>query len=156
VSGPASPTDVRPAIAADFAAIARIVQDAYRHYIERIGQRPMPMLDDYAAQLAAGSVWVIEDDGDVVGLAVLIAKPDNLLLHNVAVDPSRQHRGFGRRLVAFAEEEAIRRGYGEVRLYTHVAMVENQRLYARLGYEVTAQANQSGFERVFMRKRLGH
>ena len=68
------------------------------------------MHDDYAVQIAAGSVWVIEDDGDVVGLAVLIEEPDNLLLHNVAVArpdklllhnvavaPSRQHRGFGRR-----------------------------------------------------------
>jgi ribosomal protein S18 acetylase RimI-like enzyme len=155
VSGPASRTDIRPAVATDVAAITRIVRDAYRHHIERIGRQPM--LDNYAAQVVAvASVWVIEDGGAVVGLAVLLAEPDQFLLHNLAVDPAHQHRGFGRRLLAFTEEEGRRRGYEEVRLYTHVTMVENQRLYAALGYEVTAQAQQSGFERVFMRKRLGH
>jgi hypothetical protein len=30
-----------------------------------------------------------------------------------------------RRLLAFAEAEALRRGYSEIRLYTHQTMVEN-------------------------------
>jgi hypothetical protein len=34
-------------------------------------------------------------------------------------------------------------------------MTENQRLYARVGYEETARGTDSGYERVFMRKRIG-
>jgi hypothetical protein len=60
----------------------------------------------------------------------------------------------GRRLLAFAEAEAVRRGYGEIRLYTHQAMSENQRLYAATGYEETGRGSEAGYERVFMRKRL--
>ena len=60
----------------------------------------------------------------------------------------------GRRLLAFAEAEALRRGYREIRLYTHQTMVENQRLYASIGYEETGRGTKAGFDRVFMRKPL--
>jgi ribosomal protein S18 acetylase RimI-like enzyme len=60
----------------------------------------------------------------------------------------------GRRLLVFAEEEAVRRGYREIRLYTHQTMVENQRLYASIGYEETRRGSEAGYERVFMRKQL--
>ena len=39
---------LRPAQAADAAAIEACVHAAYRHYIERIGRKPGPMLDDHA------------------------------------------------------------------------------------------------------------
>jgi ribosomal protein S18 acetylase RimI-like enzyme len=60
----------------------------------------------------------------------------------------------GRRLLAFAEAEAMRRGYREIRLYTHQTMTENHRLYAAIGYEETGRGTVDGYERVFMRKRL--
>jgi ribosomal protein S18 acetylase RimI-like enzyme len=65
-----------------------------------------------------------------------------------------QGRGFGRRLLEFAEAEALRQGYQEVRLYTHETMTENQRLYAAIGYTEIGRGNEAGYERVFMRKRL--
>jgi hypothetical protein len=34
-------------------------------------------------------------------------------------------------------------------------MIENQALYARLGFAETGRGEQAGFARVFMRKRLG-
>ena len=57
----------------------------------------------------------------------------------------------GRRLLAFAEAEALRRGYCEIRLYTHQTMVENQRLYTSIGYEETGRGTEAGYDRVFMR-----
>ena len=60
----------------------------------------------------------------------------------------------GRRLLAFAEAEALRRGYREIRLYTHQTMVENQRLYASIGYVETGRGTEAGYDRVFMRKQL--
>ena len=49
---------IRAATAADVPAIAEIVDQAYRHYIARIGKPPGPMLDDYAARVSEGAVWV--------------------------------------------------------------------------------------------------
>jgi len=90
----------------------------------------------------------------IAGVVVLLPRPDYLLLDNIAVAPARQGTGLGRRLLAFAEAEAVRRGYREIRLYTHRTMTENQRLYTAFGYEETGRGAEAGYERVFMRKRL--
>jgi ribosomal protein S18 acetylase RimI-like enzyme len=147
-------TGIRVAIASDVLVIEQIVEQAYRPYIPRIGRPPGPMLDDYAARISKGVVWVIEEGAAIGGIIVLLLGPDYLLLDNIAVAPARQGSGLGRRLLAFAEAEAVRRGYREIRLYTHRTMTENQRLYAAIGYEETGRGTEAGYERVFMRKRL--
>jgi ribosomal protein S18 acetylase RimI-like enzyme len=145
---------MRAATAADVPAIADIVDQAYRQYIPRLGKPPGPMLDDYAARVSQGAVWVIEEAAVIAAIIVLLPAPNYLLLDNIAVAPARQGLGLGRRLLAFAESEALRRGYREIRLYTHQAMVENQRLYTSLGYEETGRGSEAGYNRVFMRKQL--
>jgi ribosomal protein S18 acetylase RimI-like enzyme len=126
---------IRAAIAADVPAIAQIVDHAYRHYIARMGKPPGPMLEDYAARVSEGVVWVLEEGAVIAAIIVLLPALNYLLLDNIAVSPKRQGVGLGRRLLAFAETEALRRGYREIRLYTHQTMVENQRLYAELDPE---------------------
>jgi ribosomal protein S18 acetylase RimI-like enzyme len=145
---------IRAATAADVLAIANIVDQAYRHYIARMGKPPGPMLDDYAARVSEGVIWVLEEGAAIAGIIVLLPTTSYLLLDNIAVSPARQGSGLGRRLLAFAEAEALRRGYPEIRLYTHLTMVENQRLYASIGYEETGRGSEAGYDRVFMRKQL--
>jgi ribosomal protein S18 acetylase RimI-like enzyme len=146
---------IRAATAADISAITEIVDQAYRHYIARIGKPPGPVLDDYAARVAEGVVWVLEEGAAIAGVIVLLPTTNYLLLDNIAVSPARQGSGLGRRLLAFAEAEALRHGYREIRLYTHQTMVENQGLYALIGYEETGRGTEAGYDRVFMRKQLG-
>jgi ribosomal protein S18 acetylase RimI-like enzyme len=145
---------IRAATADDVSAITQIVGQAYRHYIARMGKPPGPMLDDYAARVLEGVVWVLEEGAAVAGIIVLIQMADYLVLDNIAISPARQGLALGRRLLAFAEAEAVRRGYSEIRLYTHQTMVENQRLYASIGYEETGRGTEAGYDRVFMRKQL--
>jgi GNAT superfamily N-acetyltransferase len=68
-----------------------------------------------------GAVWVLEEGAVVAGIIVLLPAPDYLLLDNIAISPARQGLGLGRRLLAFAEAEALRLGYSEIRLYTRDA-----------------------------------
>jgi ribosomal protein S18 acetylase RimI-like enzyme len=139
----------------DRAAIEAIVNAAYAIYVERIGKPPGPMLDDYAGLIADGMVSVLADtDGTIAAVIVLVPQPDHLLLDNIAVRPDRQSRGLGRRLIEFAEDEARRLGFAELRLYTHEKMTENIALYARLGFVETGRGHQAGYDRVFMTKRL--
>jgi len=145
---------IRAATPADVPAIADVVDQAYRHYIARIGKPPGPMLDDYAARVLEGVVWVLDEGSVIAAIIVLLPVTDYLLLDNIAVSPARQGLGLGRRLLAFAEAEALRRGNNEIRLYTHQTMVENQRLYASIGYEETGRGTEAGYDRVFMRKQL--
>src|ERR1700730_10457345 len=145
---------IRVATAADVSAIKDIADRAYWHSIARIGRPPGPMLDDYPARVSEGVVWVVEEGAVIAAMIVLVPAPNYLLLDNIAVSPARQGLGLGRRLLAFAEAEALRRGYSEIRLYTHETMVENQRLYASIGYEEMGRGTQAGYDRVFMRKQL--
>src|SRR5271156_2629499 len=151
----ATSTMIRRARPEDCAVIEAIVQAAYSIYIERIGKPPGPMLDDYARRIAEGVVQVLEEaDGTVAAIIVLLVKADHLLLDNIAVQPDRQGRGLGRTLIAFAEAEARDIGLAEVRLYTHAKMTENIALYTRLGFTETSRGRESGYDRVFMRKRV--
>ncbi len=146
---------IRCARPADRAAIERIVRAAYGLYVERIGKPPGPMLDDYTALISDGRVSVLEEAGrTMAAIIVLLPEPDHLLLDNIAVRPDRQGQGLGRRLIAFAEEQARRLGHSEVRLYTHEKMTENIALYTRLGFVETGRGQQAGYDRVFMTKRL--
>ena len=119
-----------------------------------IGREPGPIGDDYAALIARGCVRVLEEDGRLVAILVLVDEPEALLLDNVAVAPEAQGRGLGRRLLAFADAEARRRGHRTIRLYTNVKMVGNIALYESLGYVETHRAVEKGYHRVFMTKRL--
>ncbi len=148
------PAAIRPAVAADAARIAAIVEAAYRPYLERMDRRPAPMDDDYAARIAEGLTFVLEADGEIGGILVLETHADHLLLDNLAVDPARHGQGLGRRLLAFTEAEARRRGYGAVELFTNEVMVENIALYRRLGYVETGRRQDRGYDRVFFRKTL--
>lgn len=145
---------LRTATLKDLPAIREIVERAYSPYIDRMGKPPGPMLDDYAKRIEANQVRVADIEGQVGGLLVLIDQPDHLLLDNIAVHPEAQGQGLGRQMMDFAEAEAVRRGFGELRLYTHESMTENIMLYGKLGWEETGRALQAGFERVFMRKKV--
>ena len=147
---------IRPAEPGDAAAVRDLVRTAYASYVERIGKEPAPMLEDYAALIRAGEVWVLagEADGEVLGVLVMRPAGDHLFVDNVAVAPGHQGRGLGRELLAFAEERARRDGLPEIRLYTNEKMHENLALYAKLGFEKIGRSLDGGYRRVFMRKRL--
>ena len=145
---------VRPAEPEEAAAVGDLVRMAYSKYIERIGREPAPMLEDYAALIRAGEVWVLAEGGEVLGVLVMRPAEDHLFVDNVAVAPGHQGRGLGRELVAFAEARARRDGLPEVRLYTNEKMHENLVVYARLCFDETGRSLDGCYQRVFMRKRL--
>ena len=145
---------IRSACVADWAALRAVTQRAYEGYVALIGRRPAPMDEDYEAVIARAIVSVAEQDGVVVGLIVVSAQADHLLIENVAVEPGHQHIGIGRALLGHAEALARERGVRELRLYTNAAMERNLRLYPRLGYAETGRAPGAGFRRVYFTKRL--
>jgi len=145
---------VRLAGPEDAAAVGELVRSAYSKYVGLIGKEPAPMLDDYAALIRVGEVWVLDEGGEMLGALVKRAAREHLFVDNMVVAPGHQGRGLGRKLMAFAEERARREGLGEVRLYTNEKMRENLAVYAKLGFEETGRGLGGGYRRVFMRKRL--
>ena len=142
---------IRPARAGDHAAVVDCVSAAFGPFIAQIGKPPAPMLADYAAPIARRQVHVVEEGGSVAAVLVLAAAADHLFVDVVAVRPRRQRRGLGRRLMAFAADEARRRGLCEIRLYTHEVMSGARGLYRALGYQETARRLEDGYARVYLR-----
>jgi ribosomal protein S18 acetylase RimI-like enzyme len=98
---------------------------------------------------------VLKEGDALVGALILEDEPDALMLYNIAVSPDAQGQGLGRRLIAFTEAEARRRGYGLLKLYTNEKMVENVAMYPRLGFTETHRGSEAGHRRVYFEKRLG-
>lgn len=144
--------EIRPAGAADVAAVKAVTDAAYHPYIERIGVVPVPMEADHAANVAAGKVFVTGDP--VIGLVVLEERGDHLFLDSIAVHPDAHGRGVGRRLLEFVDARARALGLPEVRLCTNAMMWENRRIYPRYGYEAVARRVDGPYDRVHYRKRL--
>ncbi len=138
----------------DRPAVEAVVQAAYAVYVPRIGRKPGLMLDDYAALIRQERVHVLEDGGRIYGIVVLIPEETSMLLDNVAVRPDAQGRGYGRTLIAFAEQAARDAGYGTIRLYTHEMMTENAAMYSRIGFVATHRIEEKGFRRIYMAKGL--
>jgi GNAT superfamily N-acetyltransferase len=145
---------IRRARADEASALRMLVERAYAPWVPVVGRRPMPMDDDYDARVAAGEAWVLEETGEIRGVLVLEERADHLLLDNVAVELARRGKGDGRALLDFAEAEARRRGFPEIRLYTNELMERNIALYAARGYAERERRQEKGFCRVFMAKRV--
>lgn len=145
---------IRLATPTDLATVERIVHEAYRHYIDRIGATPGPMRDDYRIRIAQREAHVLEDGQGMHAVLVLVREPACMLLDNVAVSPDAQGRGYGRELMQWAEIAARQAGYARIRLYTQESMTENLDIYQRYGYVETHRAEEIGLKRVFMEKPL--
>jgi GNAT superfamily N-acetyltransferase len=147
---------LRRATEADAAAVAALVEAAFARHVAAVGRRPAPMDDDHAARIAAGEQYV-RDAEDGTGLAssiVLVDNGDHLVVNNVAVRPDLQGRGLARDLLAFADAEARRRGFPEIRLHTNAAMADNILMYPKLGYTEAGRETRGGFHRVLFVKPL--
>ncbi len=149
-----SAVTLRRAVAADAAAISVCVRVAYAKYVPRLGREPKPMTVEYGCSIAEHQVWVAEEPGRLVGALVLVRHTDHLLIENISVMPEAQGQGIGRQLLRLSDDEAMRQGLSEVRLYTNEHFTENIAFYAWYGYEETNRALLHGAVQVFMRRIL--
>ena len=145
---------MRQAVAADAAAVRELTREAYAKWVAVTGREPLPMRVDYVEALAKHRFDLLHEDGVLVALIETERNDDHLLIVNVAVTPTHQKRGLGRRLLAHAEALAQQESFRTVRLYTNARMVENIALYERLGYVVDREEPVGTSVQVHMSKAL--
>lgn len=128
---------LRPATSGDVPAILAVTAAAYAPYTGRIDP-PSGVLDEtpesVQRSLEQGGVIVAQAGAEIVGVVRYQSYADHVYLGRLAVHPSWQKRGIGRRLIAAVEEWTILLGLDEVRLNVRHELTENQLLYKRLGY----------------------
>lgn len=145
---------LRHANLADVPAIERLVHIAYEKYVSRIGRKPKPMLADYGLAVTNHQTWVVSDGESIFAVLELIPRAGFLLIENIAVEPFLQKSGRGRELMHFAETEAKRQGFNELRLYTNERFTENIHFYKGIGYRETYRESYKGTDVVHMAKTL--
>jgi GNAT superfamily N-acetyltransferase len=146
---------IRRATTADAVAVRELTRAAYAKWVPLLGREPRPMTADYDAALREHQVDLLHVGGEAVALIEMAPKADHLLIVNVAVAPTYQGKGYGRALMAHAEEVARSLNLSEMRLYTNALFAENLRLYSRLGYRVDREEQHPQFGvTVYMSKRF--
>jgi ribosomal protein S18 acetylase RimI-like enzyme len=130
--------------------IRAVARDAYARWTPRLGRESSPMRADYSEVIAEGRAWVLEVDRKIVGFIDLKDDPEVLEIANIAVLAAEQGKGYGGRLLAFAEEEAKRRGCDVVRLYVNALMTENIDIYRHLGYSEVERFSRGGLDRRYL------
>jgi ribosomal protein S18 acetylase RimI-like enzyme len=143
---------IRLATIDDAAAVTALTRTAYSKWIPLIGREPLPMRADHAAHIRDHRADLLFVGEDLAALVETIERDDDVLIENVAVDPNFQKRGYGRKMVAYAEQVAREAGMTTVRLYTNQRFEENLRLYASLGYEIEREEALNGGVAIHMVK----
>lgn len=145
---------IRRANPGDAGIVGSLTRAAYAKWIPIIGREPMPMKADYDEAVRKHRIDLLYLTGDPVGLIELIPEADCILIENVAVSPAFQGQGFGRTLLAHAEQVAASLGHSAIRLYTNRLFAENIALYRKLGYAIDREEPFMGGFTVYMSKRL--
>ncbi|KGE20735.1 GCN5 family acetyltransferase [Paenibacillus wynnii] len=108
--------------------------------------------------LEQSNLYVCEVEGAIAGIVVLDENQaeeygaihwvqnqgPHLSMHRLAVHPEAQGKGIARRLIAFAEDHAVRGGYTSIRLDTYAKNSSALRLYKSLEYDLRGEVNFPG------------
>ena len=100
--------------------------------------------------LSEGTLYVMEEDGIVVGSAIINQKSadgydraawkipasmeEALMIHTLAVSPKATHKGYGEAFIRFYEDMGKERGLKALRLDTNEKNIKSRPFYKSLGY----------------------
>lgn len=138
---------IRPAVPADFDAVARITRDAYlaAGYFASADHPYMRQIQDVARRAGQATIWVAERAGRIVGSVTLavagepfadIALPDELEFRMLVVDPAVQRSGAGKAMVeAIIAHAKSLDGVNAVALTTGRTWESAHGLYRKTGFQ---------------------
>jgi ribosomal protein S18 acetylase RimI-like enzyme len=137
------PLAIRPAAAAEFAAVADICEAAYAPFLAADHYRAV--LRDVAPRAAGAQLLVAADAdrGDVLGTVTFvpdggplgeIAGPHEAEFRMLAVDPAAQGRGVGTALMRRVLDDSRARGKTAVVCSSQPEMRAAHKIYERLGF----------------------
>ena len=100
--------------------------------------------------LSEGTLYVMEEDGIVVGSAIINQKSadgydraawkvsatmeETLVIHTLSISPKATHKGYGEAFIRFYEDMGKERGLKALRLDTNEKNTKSRPFYKSLGY----------------------
>ncbi|HEY0124574.1 MAG TPA: GNAT family N-acetyltransferase [Rhizobium sp.] len=91
--------------------------------------------------------YIALDGNQLAGCIFCCPEAESLYIGKLAILPSEQGKGIGRRLLTLAEATARERGLNALRLETRIELTGNHATFARWGFRKTAENRHAGFDR---------
>jgi predicted N-acetyltransferase YhbS len=126
----------------DWASVLALVLTAFAYMEGRIDPPSLAnrlTKEDMVAQA--------EDDSGLVGCVFLNPRTDAMYLGKLAVDPSRQGEGIGRRLFKASLAVAKAQKFAEIELRARIELTKNHTAFATLGFRETGRTAHDGYDR---------
>lgn len=145
---------IRPAVAAERRALEAL---QWRASIANEGDRDALLrhpdaIDLPLEQIAAGGVFVLEQDGAIVGFSAILPRDDgDTEIDALFVEPSIQRRGIGRKLLEHCAEKA--RAMGSSALHV-VGNPHAKQFYLACGFTIVGTFETRFGAGLLMRKKL--
>ena len=124
----------------DVTAIVRVVNVVFRAAESFFVEGDRITAEILRPMLEKGNFLLAEDSAGLVGCVYLDLRAERAYFGLLAVDPARQHRGLGRRLIDEAENHARAAGCRVMDLRIVSVREELPPFYRRLGYVETGTA----------------
>lgn len=134
----------------DWERVRLLILDAFAYMAPRIDPPSSALrltTESMQADAISGALLLAWRASDLVGCVFARPKNDALYIGKLAVSPTLQRAGIGRKLVEAARSEARRRGIGMLELETRIELTENHAAFARMGFVKTAETAHAGFDR---------
>jgi predicted N-acetyltransferase YhbS len=129
----------RDATADDVPALVALVNDAFR-VEEFFVEGPRTTAEEVEELRRSGAFLVAEEDGRCVGCVWVGRRGERGYFGLLSVDPRRQGRGLGRRLVLAAEERLRAQGHREVEILVVDQRKDLDPFYLGMGYRFSGEA----------------
>ncbi len=119
-------------------AIANILREAFAEfesdYTPEAFAVVTPPADEIAGRFDEGPIWVAVKDDRVVATVSAVHEPEWLYIRSMAVLPTAQRLGLGRKLLEAVEAYAIEKGFERLFLYTTHFSSGAIKLYEKNGF----------------------
>lgn len=136
---------IRPILPDDADAVAALIRLAFAAIPVPLDPTPSALRetgDSIRAHLAEGGGALVEGPA----ACILWSERDSgLYVGRLATHPAHRGQGLALLLMASAEQEARRRGLPRLHLGVRLALTDNRRLFARLGFTETRPRTHDGY-----------
>ncbi|PSJ57967.1 GNAT family N-acetyltransferase [Mesorhizobium soli] len=114
--------------------------------------------ENLAAKAGTETVFLATVGKALVGCVFVAESHDHFYVGKLAVAPTAQGAGVGKRLLGAVEQFARESGKPILELQTRIELIDNQKAFGRMGFVETARTVHEGFDRptsITMRRVLG-
>lgn len=131
---------VRLAVPADAETISSVIREAFLPFIAEYTPGAFayttPPAEDISPRFDEGPMWVAEVNSEIVGTVSGLPDGGRFYVRSMAIKPSAQRSGIGKKLVDALEMYARAEGFEKLYLYTTFVLPGAKRLYEKNGFYV--------------------